>query len=102
MSPKRERSSDSDEKPSTSGSPKKSPRKERQDWTLEEETKFLTIIDDIVKANLWSMAKEQPEFSGRKHGAVMSHWNAMASLIFVSCPLYQDPQLLLSKVRPKS
>ncbi|WVW83964.1 hypothetical protein I302_105987 [Kwoniella bestiolae CBS 10118] len=80
MPAKREYSSDSDDKPNTaSGSPKKSHRKEKQPWSEEEETKFLLIIDDIVKTHLWHAVKEHPEIAIRKGGAVRSHWDAMLS-----------------------
>ncbi|WWC62020.1 uncharacterized protein I303_104607 [Kwoniella dejecticola CBS 10117] len=75
---KREKSTESDEECRSKFSPKKTRTFQgKKSFTPEEESAFLEIIDEVVKAGLWNAAKNHPELNGRKQNSVLGHWDAM-------------------------
>ncbi|WVQ99439.1 hypothetical protein IAU59_006574 [Kwoniella sp. CBS 9459] len=78
MPPKRKSSEETDNASSTGGSPKKSKSSAgKTPWTPQEDALFISIIDDIVRKNLWNAVKGHPQLAARQNGGVISHWKML-------------------------
>ncbi|WVR07087.1 hypothetical protein IAU60_004126 [Kwoniella sp. DSM 27419] len=79
MTVKREQSeTDSSQGTPNGGTPKKQRTfKGKRPWTTQEDRRFLDLIDQIVKAGLWSAMKNDPELAARGANGIRSHWDSI-------------------------